>query len=325
MANGWKLTGRGEELRFIDAATRRAGLVLAGDAGVGKTRLAREALARATRRGVATRWAAATASARMLPFGAFVPVLGALGDDPTQVLRRAGDALLASSGRHGTLLAVDDAHLLDELSAMLLHQLVMQAKATVVITVRSGEPAPDAVTALWKDGHLDRLEVQPLSQPETVALLEAVLGGPVDNVGAERLWRLTRGNALYLRQLVDGEVEAGRLAEVGGLWRWTGTPMLSPGLTELIANRMGALPDPVRDVVDVLALGEPLGVSLLARLTDPEAVEQAEGRGLLGVEPDGRRLEARLAHPLFGEVRRGQLGELRARRLRRRKIGRAHV
>lgn len=316
MAHGWKLTGRGEELRFIDAATRRAGLVLAGDAGVGKTRLAREALALAARRGVATRWAGATVSARMLPFGAFLPVLGAVGDDPAQVLRRASEALVAAPGRRGTLVAVDDAHLLDELSATLLHQLVLQAKATVVITVRSGEPAPDAVTALWKDGHLERLEVQPLSEPETATLLESALGGPVDSVSSERMWRLTRGNALYLRQLVDGEIEGGRLAQVGGLWRWTGTPMLSPGLTELVANRMGTLPGPVRDVVDLLALGEPLGVSLLGRLTDAEAVEQAEGRGLLGVERDGRRLDARLAHPLYGEVRRGDLGELRARRLR---------
>src|SRR5262249_29119042 len=46
------------------------------------------------------------------------------------------------------------------------------------------------------------------------------------------------------------------------------------------------------------------------------AVEQAELRGLVSLEQDGRRLQARLAHPLYGEVRRARAGQVRARRLR---------
>jgi DNA-binding NarL/FixJ family response regulator len=65
-------------------------------------------------------------------------------------------------------------------------------------------------------------------------------------------------------------------------------------------------------------LGEPLGVSVLARVTDPAMVERAEARGLVRVEREGRRLDARLAHPLYGEVQRQRMGQLRARRLRRR-------
>jgi hypothetical protein len=172
------------------------------------------------------------------------------------------------------------------------------------------------VTALWKDGHLDRLEVQPLSEAEIAVLLEAVLGGPVDSRGAARMWALTCGNALYLRQLVDGEVESGRLSEVGGVWRWLGEREVSPGLAELVDARMGQLSERVRDVLDVLALGEPLGVALLAQLTDPTAVEDAEGCGLVRAVRDGRRLHMRLAHPLYGEVRRARIGQLRARRLR---------
>ena len=45
----WPLTGRAEELKVISGLTRHrdgpVGVVLAGAAGVGKTRLAREALA----------------------------------------------------------------------------------------------------------------------------------------------------------------------------------------------------------------------------------------------------------------------------------------
>jgi hypothetical protein len=58
---GWPLTGRVEELSRISELVRRrdgpAGVVLAGPVEVGKTRLAREALAAAQQRGALTRWA----------------------------------------------------------------------------------------------------------------------------------------------------------------------------------------------------------------------------------------------------------------------------
>jgi len=320
MRRAWPLTGRAEELRFIDVAMRRSdesrGVVLAGAAGVGKTRLAREALAVADRRGAAIRWAVGTASARGLPLGAFAAQLGAVSGDPPRLMQQATTALLAGAGRAGVVVGVDDAHLLDELSALLVHQLVRTHAAAVVITVRSGEPTPDAIAALWKDGHVDRLMIQPLSEAETTALLAAVLDGPLDSASAHRMWALCRGNALYLRQLVEGELEAQRLRTVGGVWQWTGTPAVSPSLVDLVETRMGGLPQPVADVMDLLAFSEPLGVTVLAGLADAAAVEQAETRGLVSVDQDGRRLQARLAHPLYGEVRRARTGQLRGRRLR---------
>ncbi|MBV9139406.1 MAG: helix-turn-helix transcriptional regulator [Pseudonocardiales bacterium] len=320
MPRGWPLTGRSEELSRISELTRRrdgpAGVVLAGVAGVGKTRLAREALAAAERRGALARWAAATASARTLPLGAFGATLGVVGPDPARLVRQASEALLTGAGRAGVIVGVDDAHLLDELSAVLVHQLVLRRAASVLLTLRTGESAPDAVTALWKDGHLPRLELQPLSQDETASLVEARLDGLVDSAAARRLWSITRGNALYLRQLVDGELEAGRLHQVAGVWRWSGEPELSPGLVELVSTRIGQLPEAQRHVVEVLAFGEPLGIPLLVELTDAFAVEQVEARGLIEVYPDGLRLQARLAHPLYGEVQRAHIGALHARRLR---------
>ncbi|MGH3624876.1 MAG: LuxR C-terminal-related transcriptional regulator, partial [Sciscionella sp.] len=218
--------------------------------------------------------------------------------------------------RAGVVVGVDDAHLLDELSALLVQQLVLRRTVRVVLTLRGGEPAPDAVTTLWKDGHLRRVEVHPLSAGKTATLLEDGLGGPVDSADARRLWEITRGNVLFLQQLVEGELEEGRLLNRAGVWRWTGQPALSPGLTELVQARMGRLSEEHRLVVEVLTLAAPLEVALLERLSDAVVVEQAEARGLIEVYDDGRRWHARLAHPLYGEVLRAQMGSLRARRLR---------
>lgn len=261
MERAWPLTGRSEELRFIEAVVGRAGegrgVVLAGSAGVGKTRMAREALRAAGRRGATVRWAAATASARGIPQGAFDALLGRLGGDPTQLLRQASDVLSVGTGHAGVVIGVDDAHLLDDMSALLVHRLALRPSVQMFVTIRSGEPAPDAITALWKDGPLDRLELQPLARAEMAALLEAVLEGPLDSAGIARMWDLAQGNALFLRQLVDGEREAGRLRAKDGLWSWDGQVAPSPGLAELVRTRMGALTEPLRDVVDLLALGEP--------------------------------------------------------------------
>jgi DNA-binding CsgD family transcriptional regulator len=314
-ANAWPLTGRSAELRSIAAALRRTdrprGLVLAGAAGVGKTRLARETLELASRRGMTTSWAVATQAARTLPLGAFAGLLGDIAGDQTRVVSQAVRALEATSA----VVGVDDAHLLDALSGLVLQQLVLRRRVAVVVTVRSGEPAPDVVTALWKDGLLDRVELRALSETETLTLLEEVLGAQVDSETARRMWELTQGNALFLRQIVDSELAADRLRESNGVWSWLGTPAISPKLAEIVAARMGALPESLRDVVDVLALGEPLDTRVLGTLVDPSALEVANERGLVQLD-SGPRLLARLAHPLYGEARRGAIGQLRARRLR---------
>src|SRR5271156_3536951 len=72
----WPLTGRAEELQMIEAAVSdpdSSGILIRGAAGVGKSRIAREALSSAASKGRETRWAVATSSARALPLGAFAP------------------------------------------------------------------------------------------------------------------------------------------------------------------------------------------------------------------------------------------------------------
>jgi len=308
----WPLVGRVVERDRARAALDRsasvAGVVLAGPAGVGKTRLARSMLDDVTDR--PTAWTAATESARAVPLGALAVLTGRIehGGDPGQVLREAAAAVQ----RRGPdlVLGIDDVHLLDEASALLLHQLVVAGGMNVVLTVRAGEPVPDVLTALWKDGYLDRVELSAFTMAETAAVLAAVLGGPVE---AGALWEITRGNALFLRELVETEVDGGRLRTDGGVWRWSGAARLSAGLTDLIAARMGALAERELTAVDALALAEPLRLDVLTAVADAATVERLEESGVVVVDPT---LTVQLAHPLYGEARRARMGVVRARRLR---------
>jgi GTPase SAR1 family protein len=193
-------------MAFVRDALRRAagvpGMVVVGAAGVGKTRLVRAMAAEWRGNGGALRWVTGTASGRSIPLGAFAGLVGEVAGDPAQLLRTAVEGLLAGVGSRDTLVCVDDAHHLDDLSAVLVLQLALQDRAGLLVTVRSGEASPDAVSALWAQSILPRLDLQPLSTSETIEVVGAALGGPVDEQSARSLSDLARGNMLYLRQVI---------------------------------------------------------------------------------------------------------------------------
>jgi DNA-binding CsgD family transcriptional regulator/tetratricopeptide (TPR) repeat protein len=218
------------------------------------------------------------------------------------------------------LLGVDDAHLLDELSAFVVHQLVHHGLAKVVVAMRNRETAPDAITALWKDCYLERIELPALTSAEFGELLSRVLKGPLDQTTARRLWELTRGNALFLRHLVEQELAHQHLNNENGTWSWTGDPLGYTGVAELVTSQMGALSEPLADVVDLLTVAGPLDRDLLAEIVGLAAAEEAQARGLVALDHDANRAVVRLAHPLYGEVRRSNASGIRARRLRGRVV-----
>jgi DNA-binding CsgD family transcriptional regulator len=315
----WPLIGRSKGLRTIEAAivaSDVSGIVVCGAAGVGKSRIAREALSAAVSQGCEGRWVVGTSSARAIPLGAFTAWAKPDVTDTLQLLRGVMESLTAASSGVTVVLGVDDVHLLDDLSVFVLHQIVQRRAAKVVLTVRDGDPIPAAVQEIWAVGQFDRLDLQPLSLEETTALLSATLNGPVDPEAAQRLWNLTRGNVLYLRNIVEQEVADGRIMRQHGYWRWLGDPVMPPGLLDLIESRIGALPAPVSHVVDAVAVGEPIELAHLRRIADPAAVEEADSRALITLEPTVGGVQVRVAHPLYGEVRRRRAATTRLRRLR---------
>lgn len=315
----WSLIGRSGEMRAIQAAIAApgvSGVVVSGPAGVGKSRIAREALSAAASHAYDVRWTVASSAAHTVPLGAFTTWARPDATDTVQLLRSVIESLTATPSGVTAVVGIDDVHLLDDLSTFVVHQIVQRDAAKVVLTVRDGEPVPAAVQEIWKEGRFDWLSLQPLTRDETTQLVSDTLGGPIDPDAAERLWTLTRGNVLYLRNIVDQEVTDGRIVQGRGCWRWIGDPVVPPSLAEMVESRIGALPARVVDVVDALAVGEPIDLAVLRRITDAEAVEEADIRGLITLEPVAGGVEVRVAHPLYGEVRRARSAPTRLRRLR---------
>jgi DNA-binding CsgD family transcriptional regulator len=306
-------------MRLIEAALSdkdSSGVVICGAAGVGKSRIAREALDAAASRGRVTHWAVGTSCARTLPLGAFTAWVGSDGADTVQLVRGVLESLSVAARGTTVVIGVDDVHLLDELSTFVVHQIVQRRAAKVVLTVRDGEPVPTGTQELWKAGHFERLDLQPLPPDETTKLLSATLGGFMDSHAAGRLWELARGNVLYLRHIVETEVADGRLKKLEGFWQWSGDPTMPCGLVELIEARIGSLPAAAGAVLDTLAIGEPIKLTALQRIAGPDAVEDADTHGLISLDHHESGIEVRLAHPLYGELRRKRAAPTRLRRLR---------
>ncbi len=320
----WSLVGRTAELQQIALARTngRPAVLIHGPSGVGKSRLAREVLATAERDGAVVTWVQATRSATGLALGAFAALMPSevRSDDPLELMQRSVKALRDRAGRRTLLLGVDDAQWLDPTSATLVLHLTMTGTAFVIATIRSSEPCPDAVVALWKDAGGERIELGLLTEPETDALAEQIVGGSVDRATLRWVWTTSRGNALYVRELVLGALAGGALQQVSGLWRLPAQPPVSASLRELISARMAGLSDRQQEAMDLLALGEPLRLSEMLALAGGDALTGAEARGLVSVDGAAPNAEVRLAHPLYGEVIRAALGPLRAREVRLRLV-----
>ena len=176
-------------MRFLAHVLASSSVLIAGVAGVGKSRLAAEVTDRIEVSGRPVGRCVANASTLTVPFGAMVhllpPFRGRVAD-LTQVLAAAREHI--NTTLRGGVVLVDDAHLLDHASAALVQHLVRDAEVGVLAVVRSSEAAPEAVDALWTESLVERIDLQPLSLAETRQILEVACRGAVGDRTVSRFY-----------------------------------------------------------------------------------------------------------------------------------------
>ena len=269
---------------LLDGPGRR-GVALLGNEGVGKTTLAGQA---AERLGLGEPvWVVGTLAQSSVPFGAFGPLLDVQdAGKPAALIQSAADSLLAQA--NSAPIIVDNARLLDPLSASLVYRLAQEATNPLIVTVRSVLRAPQVVSALWNDELLERFDLIGLDADETAAVVAA--NGGTD---ASTLYRRSAGNALHLRMLIT----------TGGS---------EDTLDAAIERYLGGLSRPVREVLGYLCVFEPLSRTDLVTLAGEAAVEEAAGVGALQM----RSTSVYSGHPLFLEQLATILTKAEVQRLR---------
>jgi hypothetical protein len=276
--------------RAIASFDERAGVAVLGVDGVGKTTLAAQIAERLGQSNPVR--VIGTGTQTEVPFGAFGPLVDITEiGKPAALIHAALESLLAQT--NNALIIVDDAHLLDPLSATLVYQLAQARRCRLIVTARSTPPIPAAIAALWQDGLLERIDLTPLDGDETASLLASSEPTPAPAVDATEMYRRSAGNPLHLRLMVA-----------------TGDPERS--LPELIDRYLAALPTPARDVLGYLSVREPLDRADLVALTSVGAVEAAAAAG--AVHQIGSEVYS--GHPLFVEHGAANATDTALRRLR---------
>ena len=187
----WPIVGRRPELEVFERTLTSdgyAGLVIHGRPGVGKTRLADECRNQAAASGHPTERVVGSRTTALLPLGAVAALLadglgrsGPDGQDHAPALFEQTRRALHQRHRGRRLVIVaDDVSLLDDVSLALLGYLAVQGTIFLIATVRTGEPVPDLLTDLWRDGRLERVDLHDLSRAHLDTLLHLALGGPIE-------------------------------------------------------------------------------------------------------------------------------------------------
>src|SRR3954447_21596306 len=318
----WPLVGRHQQLDLFGttlADPRAHGFVIHGAAGVGKTRLADQCLARALQAGRNVARATASEGSRSVPLGVLAHLLPrAIGEercDLVSVMSEVRPMLAAEESNGPLVLFVDDLHLVDVTSATLLGQLVDAGLIFLVGTVRADEAVAADLAALWLRARVRRIDLDDLDRASIDTLLHLVLRGPVEPSTITEISTASQGNVLFVRELVLGAIHGGNLVNQRGVWRLVGPLVTTSRLRELIAARLSAVSPSAADTLQLLAVWDTVGLSTLEDLVGSEPLEELDRLGLLTVTPDQRRQRVSLAHPLYGEIIRDRMPALTRRRL----------
>jgi DNA-binding CsgD family transcriptional regulator/tetratricopeptide (TPR) repeat protein len=328
------LIGRESEMALLtglvrDAARGRGSAVLVeGEPGIGKSALVRAVVAGAPEAGCQVFWGSGDELDQALPLQPFLDglrvrepstnprrntIVGLLrgevstdrGTDVPAVLAEQLLALVAEQcAIRPTILVIDDLQWADQASVTLWGRLARSAHQVPLLLIGMMRPVPqrDDVLALRRmASDATRLQLTGLAGTAVADLVAALAGGRPD----DRLLRLASGaagNPLYVTELVAALARgSGLTITEAGAAELAGNS--APGsLSAAIADRLGFVTGPVRDVLRAAALlGMDFAVSDLAtvlgrNVTDLiPAVDEARAVGVLA--ESGQRL--RFRHPLI--------------------------
>ena len=302
--------GRSDELAVVEAALARASegvpafTVVAGEAGVGKSRLIGEVEARAAEAGLRVLVGhCMELGGTVYPYAPLVEALRAAGESLPEARSQAEvfEALLALLGRLGPVaLVIEDLHWADPSTRDFLVFLVRSARAeplSLLVTYRSDElhrrhPLRPVLVELERVPGVQRLELERFSRDEVAEQVTGILGGPPDSETADRLYARAQGNPLYTEELLAASAD--------------GTGELPGTLRDVLLGRFERLTPAAREVVRVAAVAErPIGHALL-ELACPlgpaevlEGAREAVAHQLLVTHADGTY---RFRHALVGEA-----------------------
>ena len=239
-----------------------------------------------------------------------------------RLLALVGRLLQARSAHEPGLIVVEDLHWLDSASALFLEALADAVPATRTLLVVTFRPGHDPG---WGTGPTyEFLPLAPLDATGSLELLVKLLGDDPSLDGlAELISDRTRGNPLFIEEVVRALTETGSLTGERGAYRLTGKLeklAIPPTVQAVLGARIDRLSTREKALLQSMSvIGEQVPEPILREVCELEenelgaALEALAVAELLGTEPSQGEREYSFKHPLTREVAYGsQLSEPRS-------------
>ena len=294
------LIGRARERDAIERALSELPsqpvVVIAGEPGIGKSRLLAHLAARAVASGCAVREARATEFEADLPYALWTEALDGMPDrtapDRHSRHRTLREALASHAGPRPLVLCLDDVHWADPASIDALAALVHRPPAAPVmlaVAVRAGRlpsTLAAAIDGATRAGRVTALELAPLSEAEASELVGTAAAGVYEQAG---------GNPFYLEQLARV-----RGAPAPGV---SGDGAVPPAIAAALTAELAVLTPDARALLSAASVAgdpfEPRLAGVVAELTEPAALHALDELLLGGlVRPAGSPRSFAFRHPI---------------------------
>ncbi|OZC47475.1 hypothetical protein CH286_15180 [Rhodococcus sp. WWJCD1] len=308
------LIGRDDEsARILHAARTYGGMAVKAAPGVGRTRLLTEAVRSLVRLG----WHPHRVVTVMPTGTGFVPV---------ESDRALAAALAEAHSGRRTVVVIDDAQWLADSTIELLARRIGSKGLFILLSVSAGRRRTPVLDGLWKDGLVDRIDLEPLTPEQSRSLMESMLRRDdeiVDSAALFAVTALSAGNLVVLRDLVTTAVERQALTVSSRVWRLASPLPVSAGLADVVRDHLAevvALADyaaatEIADALDIVALAGSLVFGAAAAVIDPRLIEELESAGVLTVRTEHNVDRVTFATPITAQVRTEDMATLRRRRL----------
>lgn len=299
-----------------------SGVLLRGAPGTGRTTFARALADAGRRRGVAPLWVAPTDSLRAVPLGALSALLAsdqlATASSAPDALAHAVTAIRFHGGAQPTVLVIDDAHLLDSMSADAVLQAVTTRATALVATVDGTTALTPALQRLVDDRFIEVVDLAPFDPATVGEVVAALLGGPPASSTVELLWRWSRGVPAVLAAIVGTGQRDGCFEPSEGQWWWRGPAPALDVVAEWLARRAAELGPAASEALHLVALAGWLDVNVLEGLVGAAALVELEATGLIVATDTRSGLMLRCADELTASTLVSGMAALRRRALAQR-------
>lgn len=296
-----------------------AGVFIVGGPGLGKSTLARAAVAKLSSTHEAS-WIRCHQNTLSMPYGALRAFTGdELGDGAQQLSIQGAMRSQLGLGRRLEripLIIVEDAHLLDEGSCAVLEQLAVSGSLRILLLARP-EEGPARQSGLFTDDTLlAQVTLEPLNGSEGLRLCEQWLGGHVVPGAAAALLELSGGNPMILQSLISSGTVNNNLVRHRHVWALGNDPGdVDLQVADMVRTVFLEYSPLEQLLLETVALGEPLDRRVLGRLGGEEELHRLCEARILKIDGTGGGT-VRFLSPIFGRCVRERVPVGRSLRIR---------